>query len=155
VQYREDCSYDGTSDRRKPVSREYVVALEERVRVLERTLKQNGVTESISSGSPTETIRASAALGSVASSQNRLQVGSAFAEKPCAEMIQINLVTGELGEYGPTSAFKHANGGETPSGPWGETHRELPSGSAEDFELELDEPKLERIVELFFSYFNP
>jgi hypothetical protein len=53
--------------------------------VLERTLRQNGVTESLSSASPAETVRASAALGSVASSQNRLQVG-------LGEMMVITLI---------------------------------------------------------------
>lgn len=128
------------------MSRDYVVALEERVSFLERTLQQQGVDTSPASEASSESAPPKAATGSVASSQNRLQVRASCCASRCPAQIQINALTGELGEYGPTSAFKHALNSDVNADT--QQHFDQPVNA-------LEEEQLEAVIKLFFAYFNP
>ncbi|GMK56845.1 hypothetical protein CspeluHIS016_0306850 [Cutaneotrichosporon spelunceum] len=153
--YKEECVYNPEADGRRSTPKAYVAALEERVRVLEGMLKTAGLEAGAGEAKPeppeNETTPETAGL----------------------DRLKIDETTGELFEYGPTSLFKHVPEGSDDASP-AATLGPSPMGAppavgAERPALlrpreiliadlncpELDDSTHEKVLRLFFDYFNP
>lgn len=157
--YKEECVYNPEADGRRSTPKAYVSALEERVRVLERTLRSHGLDTGSGAGSVSGEVKIEREESlSVDAGLDRLKV-SVFAAMLTN---QLDEATGELLEYGPTSVFHGTE--ESPSshaspGGGGALERTallrprpvvLPQLSCP----ELDSATHEKILMLFFDYFN-
>lgn len=168
--YKEECVYNPEADGRRSTPKAYVAALEERVRVLEGMLKTAGLEASSSTGE-TKAEQSENDTAPEAAGLDRLKVSLSFL---ALSSPQIDETTGELFEYGPTSLFKHVpESGDDHSSP-ATTMGPSPMGQppavgAERPALlrprdvvvaelncpELDEATHEKVLRLFFDYFNP
>ncbi|GAA5899523.1 hypothetical protein JCM8208_000581 [Rhodotorula glutinis] len=157
--YHDECTYTAEQDGRRPAAKSYVSALEERVKVLERMLKQGS------------------ALGEDEASEGR--EGEDGAGQETAELgldrLKLDEETLELLQYGPTSAFQHLpepqDGRDLSLSPAASLpafspHALFDTASAgpldwrrhlpHDDDLEdWDEPLHDSLLALFFCFFNP
>lgn len=168
--YKEECVYNPEADGRRSTPKAYVAALEERVRVLEGMLKTAGLEASATIGDakpePSDNEGAPENAG-----LDRLKVGCSLSTNRAHR--QIDETTGELFEYGPTSLFKHvpeSNEDSSPAATMGPSPMGAPPAVGAErpallrprdvvvAELncpELDDVAHEKVLRLFFDYFNP
>ncbi|KAK0202944.1 fungal-specific transcription factor domain-containing protein [Desarmillaria ectypa] len=183
--YNDECQYTTEQDGRKPVTKPYVDALKQRIRVLETLLRERGINElaSLTESQPL-------AHDVAHEHEHRTAVGSskdldAEPEDKDSDAFSINDFginrlkidddTGELRQYGPTSAFMHlpepsvsSSSASMPlnatplgaSSPYSTSSSEY-SGST-DFDWSRNLPVVDgfgrdvhdELIDMFFAYFN-
>ncbi|BGP02993.1 hypothetical protein NBRC10513v2_006720 [Rhodotorula toruloides] len=94
--YHDTCAYSGETDGRKPASKSYVTALEERVKVLEALLTQAGVSDD-----------AATLEGAVDRGDDGAGLGEGVQADLGLDRLKLDEETLEFTNYGPTSAFQH------------------------------------------------
>lgn len=177
--YNDDCQYTTEQDGRKPVTKPYVDALKQRIRVLETLLRERGIDEHISLTESQTLIhedRTAEGSSKDLDVEPEDEDSDAFSVNDFGiNRLKIDDDTGELRQYGPTSAFMHL---PEPSGSSSSASNTLSATSlgtsspysisspeystSADFDWSRNLPVIDgfnrdvhdELVHMFFAYFN-
>ncbi|KAK0218096.1 fungal-specific transcription factor domain-containing protein [Armillaria fumosa] len=181
--YNDDCQYTTEQDGRKPVTKPYVDALKQRIRVLEFLLRERGIEEFTSLTESQPLVHGLVYEDTTAGgSPNDLDAepedesSDAFSVNDFGiNRLKIDDDTGELRQYGPTSAFMHlpepSISSSSASKPLSATPLGAPSpysisspeySESTDFDWSRNLPVAngfdrhvhDELIDMFFAYFN-
>ncbi|KAK0457686.1 fungal-specific transcription factor domain-containing protein [Desarmillaria tabescens] len=181
--YNDECHYTTEQDGRKPVTKPYVDALKQRIKVLETLLRERGIdelaslTESqpLSLGLAHEDRAAGGSSGDLNAEPEDEDSDSFSVNDFGINRLKIDDDTGELRQYGPTSAFMHlpepsvsSSSASMPlnatplgaSSPYSTSSPEYSGGT--DFDWSRNLPVVDgfhrdihdELIDMFFAYFN-
>ncbi|KAJ6022340.1 hypothetical protein N7499_002897 [Penicillium canescens] len=152
-----ECTYDAAQDRRRPVSKAYVAALENRVAWLEglwESQKEEAgeIEEELEDGERDRPCRLA----------SEPQPDRELSHRP-VEHLQIDNITGEVREYGPTSMFKHLpateNSSTSPEKPRTSSSTTITTHSGKlalsGLQETFDKAMHLKALRAFFAFFNP
>ncbi|CAH0057985.1 unnamed protein product [Clonostachys solani] len=162
-QMQRNSAHVHNQDKRRPVSKAYVAALEDRLAWLEKKLSEK---ERERGADDAHAVAGSSDVSSLQVEEDQSPSPSGpsdtiHRQSSCepAERLQIDNETGEIREYGPTSMFKHLPA--APASPTSMGRSSLgaycaSTGTQDSFALgALDEFSCAEALRLFFAFFNP